>query len=154
MTARCPAMRYDHGQERCTLFVHDGDVHAFASDETCDGCEGPLGDDAEEQGEAGSAVLCGACIVRAKAEQTPEYRDEMECAHCGHGITLALRTVNGREDYWLNEDDSFTCPECGGVNGVIVDDDCGAYFAHCEDEACAACEKAAESEQKERHLGA
>jgi hypothetical protein len=29
--ARCPEMRYDHGQERCALFVHDGDDPATAA---------------------------------------------------------------------------------------------------------------------------
>ena len=47
--------------------VDAGPVTADAV-ETCDSCHRTLGPDAEEQGEAGSAVLCGACIREARAE--------------------------------------------------------------------------------------
>lgn len=56
-------------QEACTALLMRvaGPVTADAV-ETCDSCHRTLGPDAEEQGEAGSAVLCGACIREARAE--------------------------------------------------------------------------------------
>lgn len=50
--------------------VDAGPVTADAV-ETCDSCHRTLGPDAEEQGEAGSAMLCGVCIREARAEGLP-----------------------------------------------------------------------------------
>jgi hypothetical protein len=76
-----------------------------------------------------------------------QFASHLDCVHCGAEINLPLRTVEDREDYWLSEDDSFTCTECSGVNHVTVDDfsvgNEEAYFQDCDDENCAACARSA-----------
>jgi hypothetical protein len=68
----------------------------------------------------------------------------LNCVHCGaDSIDLPW---DGEEDcYWLTEDDEYTCPDCCGINRVMIDGD-EAYFADCEDENCPACQAAEANE--------
>jgi hypothetical protein len=70
----------------------------FVDEATCDGCRRPLCADAEEQGEAGSAVLCGACI-RA-------------CQSAGDGVEIAPL---GRVAWTFLEWVCSWAPTCTGV---------------------------------------
>ena len=78
----------------------------------------------------------------------------MDCVHCSTAFEIPLSTIDGREDYWLCEGQRITCKSCGGVNVVQVNSDDEAWFAGCDDEACAACAAEDAKEQREAYVRA
>lgn len=73
----------------------------------------------------------------------PRFDDTMYCVHCSADVAIPLSKVGGETDHWLSDGQEIACDACGGVNTVTADAESEAYFAECEDERCAACEKGA-----------
>lgn len=94
-------------------------VQAWEYERTgCDGCRGPLGENAQTVGDAGMVELCGACYVKAAAEAAaaderiakqarPEERlDDVPPVLGEHGFVGPDRLRSLREGHDIDDEDS------------------------------------------------